>query len=65
MATCELGRDTEMLDRVLDGLNLAEVEQLAINSAVRRCGGNITKAAKMLGISRRGISLRRRKWIMR
>ncbi|GHU61190.1 sigma-54-dependent Fis family transcriptional regulator [Bacteroidia bacterium] len=36
----------------IDNLNLNEIEQEAIEKAMKRCGGNLTMAADLLGITR-------------
>ncbi len=41
-----------------EGKSLAEIEKEAILEALERCGGNRTKAAKVLGISRRKLLYR-------
>jgi DNA-binding NtrC family response regulator len=46
----------------VDGFTVAELEKLAITQTLRRCAGNRTKAAKMLGISVRTLQRKLRAW---
>jgi two-component system, NtrC family, response regulator HydG len=44
--------DTGETDRVPDGFSLEQVERLLVDRTVRKHGGNVSKAARELGISR-------------
>ena len=39
-------------DRALDGVNLEEAEKILIRRTLSRVGGNVSRAAKELGLSR-------------
>ena len=45
-----------------DGMTLSEIEQLAIERAVDKCNGSLTKAAKKLGVSPSTLYRKREKW---
>lgn len=45
-------KDTKARQERLDGMTLDELKADHINSVVARCNGNLTQAAKMLGINR-------------
>jgi two-component system response regulator AtoC len=47
---------------LVPGLTLAEIERLAITQALEAAGGSTSKAAQMLGISRRTIQYRLKEW---
>lgn len=43
-------------------LTMEEVEKRYINAIVRKCGGNITRAAKALNLNRRTLQKKRCQW---
>lgn len=45
-----------------DDLSLAEVERMYVERVLDRCGGNMTKAAKILGVSRTTLYNKRTAW---
>jgi len=47
------GRDSLSIDIPEEGLSIDEVEKQLINKALKQAGGNKSKAAKLLGITRR------------
>ena len=55
IATADLGirqREQGAPDAQLDGLTLDEAERLLIQNAMRRADGNVSEAARALGLSR-------------
>ena len=42
----------ELKEKIIETLNLEEIEKEVIEKAMRRCNGNISQAAELLGISR-------------
>ena len=42
-----------MSDKVISKMKIEEQEKDSVISALKRTGGNITRAAKLLGVSRR------------
>lgn len=55
-----LGRMSVSLDGPLDDL-VGDVERAAIERAMALCGGNISEAARRLGITRKGLYLKRQR----
>lgn len=55
-------RDVEPLTLMVPGVTLAEVERYTIMKTLEAVGGSPTKAAKILGISKRTVQYRLREW---
>ena len=55
-------REVEPLSLMVPGVTLAEVERYAIMRTLEAVGGSPTKAAKILGISKRTIQYRLQEW---
>jgi DNA-binding NtrC family response regulator len=49
------------LDQPLDQA-VDELERTFVNRAMETAGGRVTEAAELLGISRKGLFLKRRRW---
>jgi DNA-binding NtrC family response regulator len=56
------GSDSSATDEDLDTLNLNDLEQAAVRQALSKHGGNVSKAADELGISRRALYRRIEKY---
>jgi two-component system response regulator HydG len=56
------GREAEPLSLLVPGVTLAEVERYAIMRTLEAVGGSPTKAAAILGISKRTIHYRLEEW---
>jgi DNA-binding NtrC family response regulator len=57
-------RDSEPIRLMVPGITLAELERFAIQKTLEAVGGSPSKAAAILGISRRTIQYRMREWGM-
>ncbi len=55
-------RDAEPLSLMIPGVTLAEVERYAITKTLEAVGGSPTKAARILGVSKRTIQNRIQEW---
>jgi two-component system, repressor protein LuxO len=47
---------------VWEGMTLDQIERMAIHAAIKRCDGNITKAAKTLDVSPSTVYRKLEKW---
>ncbi len=56
------GHEADPLRLLIPGVSLAEVERFAIERTLEAVGGSITKAAAVLGISKRTIQYRLQEW---
>ena len=56
------GREAEALSLLVPGVTLAEVERYTIMRTLEAVGGSPTKAAAILGISKRTIHYRLEEW---
>jgi two-component system response regulator HydG len=52
----------EGLKLIIPGATLAEIERYAITETLKAVGGSTTRAAEVLGISRRTVQYRVREW---
>jgi two-component system response regulator HydG len=50
------------LKLIIPGATLAEIERYAITETLKAVGGSTTRAAEVLGISRRTVQYRVREW---
>ncbi|MNP76721.1 Bacterial regulatory protein, Fis family [compost metagenome] len=51
------------LDHVLDQrISLEDLEEVVVKAAIERCNGNLSAAARMLGISRSQIGYKQKKF---
>jgi DNA-binding NtrC family response regulator len=50
------------LDMVIPGVSMAEIERMVIERTLKACDGSTSRAADMLGISRRKIQYRLKQW---
>ncbi|HVZ31890.1 MAG TPA: helix-turn-helix domain-containing protein, partial [Polyangiaceae bacterium] len=50
------------LKLIIPGATLAEIERYAITETLKAVGGSTTRAAEILGISRRTVQYRVREW---
>jgi DNA-binding NtrC family response regulator len=55
-------REVEPLSLMVPGVTLAEVERFTIMKTLEAVGGSPTKAAKILGVSKRTIQYRLQEW---
>jgi DNA-binding NtrC family response regulator len=55
-------RDAEPLSLMIPGVTLAELERYAITKTLEAVGGSPTKAARLLGVSKRTIQYRLQEW---
>ena len=55
-------REVEPLSLMVPGVTLAEVERYTIMKTLEAVGGSPTKAAKILGVSKRTIQYRLQEW---
>ena len=53
---------SEQKAKALDELNLEKLEWAAVEQALRVCGGNLTRAAELLGITRFSLYRKLEKW---
>jgi DNA-binding NtrC family response regulator len=59
------GRAADALELMIPGVTMAEVERLAIEKTLEAVDGSTSKAAEILGISRRKIQYRLKEWAQR
>jgi DNA-binding NtrC family response regulator len=57
-----VANDAESMRLLIPGITLAELERFAILRTLDACGGSPTRAAAVLGISRRTIQYRLQEW---